>query len=211
MGKYLWTSLAVVGLAVAAAAQATPATIAPGTIIKAKLSTEIESANSQVGDQVAAVSTDGLKQGKLKWPKGTVFNGHVTAVTHAPDEHSLGSVAVLFTEAVTPKGEKFPLAAGVASAKVAQPASASPRSRSRGGRRGGGFPGGGGYPGGGGGGYPSSGDSAQPASNQPPDIRFPANAATTGSILSKSAGDVWLNPETKITLRVIAPADPAAH
>src|SRR5579875_3678499 len=187
--------LACALLTAAAVAQSAPQLLPlpAGTQMKADLTSGFDSANGQAGDLVSAKLTAGVKSGDLKLPKGTVLNGRVTQVTHSADG-APGSVAVLFTQAVTPKNLTYSLYAAIASVKwpSASTGQAPERGRRRGGYGypGGGYPGGGypggGYPGGGypGGGYPGGGypggnpgGSAQPASSRPPDIRFPDDAA----------------------------------
>lgn len=176
--RIVWTTLALTGLACAQ--------LAPGTLIKAKLATEVESANAQVGDHVSAETTDSVRQGKVSLPKGSVLNGRVVAVTHARDNPEGGSVSVLFDQAVTPKGATVPVIAGIASVTPEAVSSPGGYGRPRGRR----------------GGYPA-GRPPAPASSPATNIRFPEDAAKSGSVLSRSSGDVWLNPQTKVTLRVI--------
>lgn len=202
-------SLALLLLAAGAVAlaQSAPAPLlTPGTIIKADVATGFNTADSQVGDQVSVTTTEEVKQGKFKLPKGSTLTGKVLKVSTAPDRSSEASIAILLDSAVTPKGATYPIRAAIASVIRKSPASTSPFSRGGGG--GGGY-GGYGRRGRGMGGSPTSSPSS--TSEAPPqiDVRFPADAATTGSVLASPHGDFWVYPQTHVTLQILANPSPS--
>lgn len=204
-----WTTLGLLATFMTALAWSqTPATLAPGTIIKAEATTDFDTANSQVGDLVSVTTSEDAKQGKFKLPKHSTFNGRVLKIVTAPDSESEASIALLFDSVTTPKGEKIPLRAVIASVLIKPPAaSRSPFGSGGGGRHRGGYPGGGGgYPGGGGGGgggYPGGGSSATPTV-QHIVVRLPADVATAGSVIACQQGNFFIFPQTKLTLQIVA-------
>lgn len=202
----LWTIVG--GCALAAQAQ-NPAALPPlplnvDTVIKADVVTGFNSADSQVGDQVSLTTTEEIKQGKFKLPKGSMLVGHVTQVTTAPDSSQPGSVAILFDTASTPKGDRYAVRAGIASVT----AKSSSSGFSRGGGNGGGYGRRRGMGGMGGMGGPApsqgGGQGPTPVSSGTVSTRVPANAATVGSVVTSERGDFWVNPKQHVTVQIIA-------
>lgn len=200
----------------AAAAQTAPnpnglptLALTTGTVIKGEVETGFNSADSQKDDQVSITSTEDVKQGKIKLPKGTTFSGSVLQVSSAPDHESPASVAVLFDTATTPKGDRYALHAAISDITVKSASSSSASPGGGGGGYGGGGGGYGGRRGRGGMGQPSSGGSSTSTPATQIFVRMPADAATEGSVLSSQRGDFWVYPKTKVSLQVVTNAPPA--
>jgi hypothetical protein len=174
----------------------------PGTMIKAVMATGFDSVNSQVGDQVSITTTEQVKQDKFKLPKGSTFDGHIVKISPAADSDSEASVTLLFDSATTPKGQKYPLHAAIATVTMKAASSSSSRPGGFGGRRRG--------MGGMGGPPPYEPSSTDTSTPQHLNVRFPQDATTNGSVIVSDHGNFFINPNTKVTLQIMPTAASSA-
>lgn len=110
------------GLALAQAPAAPATSLQAGTRIHAELKSKLDTQHAKVGDQVTAVTTSDVKEGGVKiLPKGAKLTGHVTEVVAAESKKSPSHISVLFDQAVTKKGERIALRAGIVSVFTPRP------------------------------------------------------------------------------------------
>jgi hypothetical protein len=81
-----------------------------GTPIQAALVTSVDAKHSKPGDRVVAKTTRDVKQdGRTVLKKGSRLEGHITQAEARTRANSESSVAMVFDEAVTKKGQHVPM------------------------------------------------------------------------------------------------------
>jgi hypothetical protein len=88
---------------------------APLSILKARLSTMLDSASTPRGTTIHAVVTEPVFSAdhRLIFPEGTVLNGEVTLATAARSLHRNGQLRFLFESVDVPSGDPMPLLASL--------------------------------------------------------------------------------------------------